>query len=96
MVAGTLAFLASTATAIAPTVGVASSLYGLGSAIDADNQKTNEANKIKKANAEALVKRKNVIDKQRMQLLGAGDGKYTTSRATGVKNPLAPSGEILG
>lgn len=76
------------ATAISPVVTTAAALYGLGSAIEADKQRGESARKegeaIAQQKATALNQRKNMIDKQRIQLMGEGDGKYKTRRNVGI------------
>jgi hypothetical protein len=80
---------------------VAGSAYGVGSAIEADKQagiqRDKETKMIKEEKKKQLGVRKQMIDKQRLQLLGAGDGKYNTMRpgSTGT-TPTGTNGVVLG
>lgn len=87
--------------ALTSIITATAAAYGAGSMYEADKQRT-EARKEEKeaiagAKVEALEDRKTMINKQRMQLMGAGDEKYTTKRTVGVKKPI-PTGEeeVLG
>ena len=76
---------------------VTSSAYGLGSAIEADKQATEQRSQEKKAIKQEQAKqfdiRKQMIDKQRLQLLGAGDKKYSTSGM--VANQSGVGGDVI-
>jgi hypothetical protein len=79
---------------------VASSAYGLGSAIDGDKQATEqrvqEKKAIKKEQAKQLGIRKQMIDKQRLQLLGAGDKKYETiNTKMGANQANQANGDVV-
>ena len=89
MVAGTLATIGSYAIANA---GAIATLTGTGLAVnnaiyqaDADKaERTREGNAISEQKETALTQRKSLIDKQRLQLMGAGDGKFKTKRTVGM------------
>ena len=87
--------------ALTSIITAASALYGAGSMYEADKQRTEaraeEKEAITEAKAEALSERKTMINKQRTQLMGAGDEKYTTKRTVGVKKPMpTQEDEVLG
>jgi hypothetical protein len=86
---------------VGDATAVASSAYGLGSAVEADKQageqRAKEEKMINEENAKQLGIRKQMIDKTRLQLLGVGDGKYNTMRtgSTGT-SPTGTNGVTLG
>jgi hypothetical protein len=104
MVSSAVAFMSwagSTATAVAPYVGMATAtsehIQGNIDRADKANMRAKEEEQIGIAKDKALTQRKQMIDKQRVQLLGAGDGKYTTNRTVGVTRiPKAGDMETLG
>ena len=85
MVASTAwSWLASSQAATAVTT--AATAYGLSSAIEADKQATEareeEKKEIARAKAQAFKERKSLIDKQRLQLMGAGEGVKASPAGT--------------
>jgi len=79
------------------------SAYSLASNIEGDKQATKARQKnaaeVEKKKAAALVKRKSLIDDQRMQMGIGGEGKYDTlnTSETGLDGTLQTlTGEVLG
>lgn len=87
--------------AISSILMAGASLYSIGSTIEANKQadeaRTKEGKRIEEAKGQALTKRKNLIDVQRIQSGLTGAEAYKTdysSNVTGTKNLI--SDEVLG